>query len=91
MRQFHADHLSLELRVAFDLLARNQTRFEDRLIVINVGEEFVDGGHTLGEAFLKIRPLIGGDNAWNHVRRNQPLGATLIPIHGERNADAAEQ
>ena len=91
MRHLDADHLGLELRIALDLLARNQPGLEDRLIVIDVGEEAVDRSHALGEALFEIAPLVGRDDARDHVGRDQPPGAAFVAVHGEGDADAAEQ
>ena len=85
------NHLGLKLRVAFDLFARDQPGFEDRLIVINVREKLVDRRHALRQAALQIRPVLGRDDARDYVGGNQSLGAASLTVHRECDADAAEQ
>ena len=93
MRAGHVDaaHLGAVLRVAEDALGGQRPAVEDLLVVVDVVEERVERAHALHEAALEHRPFVGRDDARHEVERNQALGAAVLAVDRERDADAVER
>jgi len=90
----HPHHLGTELRIALDLLTRNDTGFEDLLLVVDVVDEAVERRDALHQAGLHAFPLVRRDDARNQVKRDQALGARAVlvffAINGEGDAHVAK-
>ena len=88
------DHLRAELRVLQHLLGGHDTGLEDLLAVVHVVHESVERVHALAQPGLHVLPLVLGDDARDHVERDQPFGAGAVfilgAVDGEGDADAAE-
>ena len=89
----HVDalHLGAVLRVAEDLLGGNDACLQDPLVVVDVGDERVQGPHALLEACFELAPLVRRQNARDDVEGNQPLRAGVLAVDRERDPDAMEQ
>ena len=94
VRHVDAHHLLAELRVAQDLLGRDDAGLDDVLVVIDVVQEAVQHADPLHQAFFQSGPFVGRNDARNQVERDQPLGAgaffVLGAIHREGDADPAK-
>ena len=90
----HAHHLGAELRIVVNLVARHDTGLDDVLVVVNVVDETVKCRDPLHQTFLHAGPLVGGNDAGDQVKRNQPLGAgssfVLLSIDSKGDTDPAE-
>ncbi len=64
--------------------------FRIRLLVIDVGEEKVERAHALLQTALEHRPFVRRNDARHDVERDQSLGAAVVAVHRERDADAVE-
>ena len=64
---------------------------QDLLVVVDVVDERIERAHALLEAALEPRPLVDRQDARHDVEGDQPLGAFVLAVHGERDADAMEQ
>ena len=84
-------HFRAELGVAEHALARHDAGLEDRLIVIDVVQERVQRLHALAQPAVEHLPLVRGNDARNDVERNQSLGAGILAVHRERDADAMKR
>src|SRR6267143_2382971 len=89
--QFEAEHRHLISLVRQHLLGRDHARLEDLLPVVDVVQEAVERGHALHQPGGELVPLSPRDDARDGVERNEALGARLVAVHGERDADAMEQ
>jgi hypothetical protein len=90
----HAHHLGPELRVLGHLLLRHDAGLDDLLPVVDVVDEAVERMDALAQPGFHLLPFAFGDDARDHVERNQPLGAGAVlvlgAVDGERDADSAE-
>ena len=77
--------------VAEHALARDDAGREDRLVVVDVVQERVQRVHALAQAAIEHLPLVGRNDARNDVERNQALGAGLLAVDREGDADAMER
>ena len=84
-------HLGTVLRVAQNLFRRDHARIQDLLVVVNVVDEGVERAHALLQAALEPHPLFERQHARHDVEGDQPLGAFLLAVDGEGDADAVEQ
>jgi len=89
-RQRQAAHLRPVLLVVEHHLARHDAGLDDALRVVDVVEEGVERAHALAQPGLQHRPLGRGDDARHDVERDQALGAFLLAVDGEGDADAVE-
>jgi len=89
--QVQAQHGDLEGVVGEHLLGGNDTGLEDLLIMVDVVREPVQRGRALLQTLHQQVPLALLDDAWNRVERNQPLGALLVAVDGERDPDPVKQ
>ena len=87
----HPLHLAAVLRVAEDALGRHGAGLENRLLVIDVVQEGVERAHALREPAFEQVPFVRGNDARDDVERDQPLGALLLAVDRERDADAVER
>src|SRR5450432_3077955 len=89
----HVDalHLRTVLRVAENLLGRDQARFEYLLVVVNVVDECIERANALLQAALEPDPLLERQDARHDIEGDQSLCTFFLPVHGEGNADAVEQ
>ncbi len=86
-RNFDALHLRTVLGVTENLLGRDHARLQNALVVVDVGDKCIQRTDALFQTGLEPRPFIGGENTGHNVERNQPLGAGVFAVDGERNAD----
>ena len=90
----HTHHLGSELGVVQDLLGRDDTGLDDVLVVVDVMDEAVQGGHTLDQALFHAAPLVRRDDARDQVERDEPLRTRAVfvlgAIHREGDADPSE-
>ena len=91
VRQVQADHRHLVGLVGQHLLGRNHAGLENFLTVVDVVQEPVERVDALLQAPLEHVPLGSRDDARNGVERDQALGALLVAIDGEGDADAVKQ
>ena len=89
--QLQPDHRDLIGVVGEHMIGWDHAGLEDRLVVIDVVQETVQRADALGETFGEHLPFGARNDARDRVERDQPLGAGLIAIHRERNADPMEQ
>jgi hypothetical protein len=89
-RDIHAHHFLAELRVLQHLVGRDLAGAQDVLLVVDVVDEVIQRLHALAQAGFEMAPFGRRDDARNDVERNQPLGAGVVPIDGERDTDAPE-
>ena len=82
----HAHHLAAEVPGAEDQLGRHDFFAQDALVVIDVVQEVVEGGHALGEAALQPVPLGGRDDARDQVEGEDALDAFFLAVDGEGDA-----
>ena len=54
-------------------------------------EEGVQRAHALLEPRLQARPLVGRQDPRHDVEGDQPLGALVLAVDGEGDADAVEE
>ena len=89
----HVDalHLRAVLRVAENLFSGNHARFENLLVVVNVVDEGVERADALLEAGLEPNPFFERQDAGHDVEGDQALGAFVLAVHGEGDADAMEE
>ena len=59
--------------------------------MVDVGEEGVQRPDALLEPGFEARPFLGRQDARHDVERDQPLGARVLAVDGERDADAVKQ
>ena len=89
-----AHHLGPELRVLQHLLLRHDAGLDDRLLVVDVVHEAVERVDALAQPGFELLPFALGNDARDHVERNQPLGAGAVfvlgAVDGEGDADAAK-
>jgi hypothetical protein len=82
----HTAHLAPEMAAALDQLARDHSLREDPSVVVHILQEQVDGREPLGQAALEGLPFRRRDQARDQVEREDPLGALLVAVDGERDA-----
>ncbi len=87
----HALHLAAVLRVAEHALGRDHALVQDALLVIDVAEECVQRRDPLLQPALEHGPFVRRNDPRNEIERNQPLGARVLAVDGERDADAVER
>ena len=58
---------------------------------VEVVEEHVQGRHSLHEALLDVRPLVGRDDARHEVHRERALEARVLAVDRERDARRPER
>ena len=63
---------------------------EDLLLVIDVVQEQVQRVHALAQPAFEQLPFGRRDDARHDVERDQPLGAAVLAVDGEGDADAVE-
>ncbi len=90
-RNFDALHLRTVLGVTENLLGRDHARLQNALVVVDVGDKCIQRSDALFQTGLEPRPFIGGENTGHNVERNEPLGAGILAVDGERNADTMKQ
>ncbi len=90
-RHVDAAHFRPELRIAEHALAGHDARAEDRLLVIDVVQERVERLHALAQPAIEHLPLVRRNDPRHDVERNQPLGAGILAVHRERDADAMKR
>jgi hypothetical protein len=78
------------LRVLENLFRRHDAGLDDVLVVINIVDEHVQRAYTLYQSCFHLFPFLRCNHAGNDVEWNDALGAGFIAVHGECNADAAE-
>src|SRR5476649_1221408 len=78
--QIQALHRHLISLVRQDLLGGNDAFLENPLVVIDVGQEHVQGLNPLNAAAFNYIPFAGLDTPGNNIERNQALGALLVPV-----------
>ncbi|MNN01809.1 hypothetical protein D3C81_1144370 [compost metagenome] len=86
----YALHLGAVLRIAEDLLRRDDAGLDDILVVVNIVDEHIQRAYPLHQAGFHVRPFTGGNHARDDVERNDTFGAGFIAVDGEGNANAAE-
>jgi len=84
-------HLRAVLRVAENLFSGNHARFENLLVVVNVMDEGVEGADALLQAGFEPNPFFERQDAGYDVEGDEALGAFVLAVHGEGDADAMEQ
>ena len=88
-----AFHLAPVLRVLQHLLGRDAAGAQDLSVVIDVMQEQVERLDPLAQAVFELAPFGGGNDARDHVERDQPLGAgavVLVAVDREGDTDAPE-
>ena len=58
--------------------------------MVDVADERVQGPYALAQAGLQLLPFLGRQDAWHDVEGNEPLGALVLAVHGEGDANAPE-
>jgi hypothetical protein len=86
-----AMHFGAIAVIAQHLLRRDDAGLQDVLVVIDVVDKGVQRLDPLDAAVMDAGPFLGGQHARNGVEGDQALGAFLIAIDIEGDADAAEQ
>ena len=86
-----ADHLAAVLRIAEHAFGGNDAGAENRLLVIDVVQEQVQRVHALLSPASSRCHSSRGNDARHEIERDQPLGARLLAVHGERDADAMKK
>ncbi len=90
-RNVHAGHLAPVLRIAEHALGGNGAGLQDLLVVVDVVQEEVERAHALLQTLLEDAPLVRRNDARHDVERDQALGAGILPVDGERDADPVER
>ena len=91
-RHGDAERLALEAVARRDEAHRDDAVFHRRpLADVEVVEEHVQGGHSLREALLDVRPLLGGDDARHEVHREGPLEPRVLAVDREGDARRPER
>ena len=88
--EIDAHHLGPVLRIAEHALGGDHAGTQDRLRMVDVGEEQVERAHALDETGFEPPPFIGGNDPRHQVERDQAFGARVLAVHRERDADAVE-
>jgi hypothetical protein len=91
VRQVETRHRHLVRVVRQHLLGGNHARAQDLLAVVDVVQETIERRHALAQPLLQQPPLGARDDARDGIERDQPLGAVLVTVDGERDADAVKQ
>ena len=60
--------------------------FQDALRAIDIAQEQVQRGDALHEPALDVVPITGRKDPWHHVEGEDLLGASLVAVHVERDA-----
>ena len=89
-RHVHAGHLAAVLRVAEHALGRDRARLQDLLLVVDVVQEEIERAHALLQAALEHLPFVRRNDARHDVERDEALGAAVLAVYRERDADAME-
>ncbi len=89
-RHIDTEHFRAVLRVG-EYLRRDLAGVDNLLLVVDVVQEHVQGACALDGTGRQAFPLFSGQQAWNHVKRNQPFSAGGFAIYVEGDADSAEQ
>jgi hypothetical protein len=82
----HALHFAAEMPAAQYHLAGHQALGENASLAVDVFEEQVERGQSLGQAALDDRPFGGRDDARDQIVRKDALGALFLPVDGEGDA-----
>jgi hypothetical protein len=85
-----AVHLRPEHRVLEHQVLRDHTGFENLAAAVDVADVGVDRLHALLEARPQHVPFGSGENARQHVERNQAFLGVGVAVDREGDADAAE-
>ena len=91
MRDGVALHFRAVARIAQNEVARDNSRAENGLFAIDVGQEHVQGLDPLDQARLESSPFVAAEQARHDVEGNQTLRRLLVAIDRESDADAAKQ
>ena len=59
--------------------------------VIDIVQKEIERLHALHETRFQAAPFVRRNDARNDVERNQALGAAVVAVDGERDADAMEE
>ena len=70
---------------------RNFTCADDFATVIDVGNKRVQRHGPLADAFFKLAPFRGSENAWKHIKGDQALRIAAFSVDSECDAHTAEQ
>ncbi len=84
-------HFRAVLGILVDLLGGDDAGLDDVLVVVDVVHEHVQRLHALDQAGLQGAPFVRGDDARDRIERDQALGAGIVAIHGEGDADSPER
>ena len=84
-------HLGPVLRVAEDLLGRDDARAHDALPVVDVVKEAVQRLDALAQPRLERAPLRRRQDARDDVKGDEALGAPVVAVDGKGDADAVER
>ncbi len=90
MGQVDADHLGPVVRIVQDQLGRHDAGLEDALLVVEVLEEQIEGGHPLHQPGFQRRPVLGRDQARDHVERQDPVDHVALRVDREGDAEIVE-
>ena len=83
-------HFGTKLTVFEHLIGRNFSRLQNFLIVIDIVEEGIERGNTLGQPKRDFLPLFPGDDVRHDVERDEALRAGALAINGKSNTDAVK-
>jgi hypothetical protein len=90
---WHVDplHLFAEPCVAGHFFRRDLAGLEDFPVVIHVVQEHVQCTHALTQAGVQLTPLRHRNDVRQDVERDQALGAAVLAVYREGDADAVKQ
>ena len=75
-----AHHFGAELRVLEDLLGRHYAGLEDVLAVVHIMNKAVQRCDALYQPFFHAGPFVGGNDARDQVKGNQPFSAAVFRV-----------
>ncbi len=90
-RQVDALHLRPVLRIGEHLLGRNFSGLQDLLIVVHIADEGIQRPHPLLESRLERAPFLDRNDPRHDVEGDESLGAGVLAVHREGDADPMKQ
>ena len=85
-----ADRLLIGL-VLIDQPRRDTARPHDLAAPVDIDQKGVQRARPLLDATLQPRPLVMGEDPWEHVEGDQPVRVATLAVNREGDTDAAEQ
>src|SRR5205807_7434484 len=82
-RRLHPAALRPEVGRALEQLSRKHAILDDALVVVDVGDEQVDGRQTLDQPVADLPPLLRGDHAGDDIEGPGPVDVAGLGVQRE--------